>query len=62
MYLKDLLKYAKEKIIEHPELKSQILDFYQLACDESEDECESEAHEVQLAISDIDNLIKIQKN
>lgn len=58
MDLDYLKNYAKEKSKENPELKSQIWDFYQLACDECEDECASETNEVEHAISAIDQYIE----
>jgi len=54
--LKELRKYATEMMGEHPSIASEILDFYQLACDEVE-QGGSENHECELAYSDIQYII-----
>jgi hypothetical protein len=52
-----LKQFCIDKIAEYPNLKSEILDFFYLAKDEIEDGG-SEAHEVELAISSINELIE----
>lgn len=56
MTLTELKKYCVEMAEKHPQHEEQIKDFYFLACDEVE-EGGSEAHECELAISDIEELI-----
>lgn len=53
----DQLKESTLKFIQdRPDLKSELIDFYQLAVTEIEDG-ESEAHECELAYSDMLDLI-----
>lgn len=54
--LQELTKYTNEKIILHPHLKEEIMDFYQLALDEIE-EGGSIANECSLAYNSIEELI-----
>lgn len=57
MTLEQLKTYAEDMSNRYPELHDQIRDFYFLACDEVESG-ESEAHECELAYSDIEDLIE----
>ena len=57
MTLKELSIYTKELAIKYPVLKQELIELYILACDEVE-EGGSEAHECELAVSDMDSLIK----
>lgn len=57
MTLKELSIYTKELTIKYPVLKQELIELYILACDEVE-EGGSEAHECELAVSDMDSLIK----
>ena len=57
MTLRDLYHYCTDKAELHPELYDDIYDFYRLAEMEVEDG-ESEDHECELAVSDIEDLIK----
>ena len=57
MDIQYLKTYCSDKIKEYPQYKEDILDFYQLCKDEIE-EGGSEAHEIDLCINDIENLIK----
>ena len=57
MTLQDLHKYCVEKANQYPELANEIDTFYDLAEMEVEDGG-SEAHECELAVSDIEELIK----
>ncbi len=57
MDMQHLKTYCSDKIKEYPQYKEDILDFYQLCRDEIE-EGGSEAHEIDLCINDIENLIK----
>lgn len=56
MTLQDLYQYCVEKANQHPELANEIDTFYDLAKMEVEDG-ESEDHECELAVSDIEDLI-----
>jgi len=56
MTLQDLHKYCVEKAKQHPEHFGEIMGFYDLAKMEVEDG-ESEDHECELAVSDINDLI-----
>ena len=57
MTLTELQKYCVEMANKHPQHAEQIKDFYDLAEMEVEDG-ESEAHECELAYSDIEELIQ----
>ena len=57
MTLNELSIYTKELTIKYPVLKQELIELYILACDEVE-EGGSEAHECELAVSDMDSLIK----
>lgn len=54
--MKRLLNYANNFIKEHPQLKEEVMEFVQLAYDEIE-EGGSKEHEIDLAISSIDELL-----
>ena len=56
MTLRDLHQYCKEVSIKYPSMASQIMGFYDLAQMEVEDG-ESEDHECELAVGDINDLI-----
>ncbi len=56
MTLNDLHQYCKEVSIKYPSMESEIIEFYRLAQMEIEDG-ESEDHECELAVSDINDLI-----
>ena len=60
MNLSQLKQETKKFIIENPDLKDEILDFYSLACSEIE-EGGSELHECELAYNDMVELIKESK-
>jgi hypothetical protein len=49
--------FCKEKITNHPDLEVNIIDYYRLALDEISDGG-SESHEIELAVNDIEDLIK----
>lgn len=57
MLLPELFHYAQEKSIQYPQHKEEIQGFYDLAVAESEDECESEEHECDMAVDSIDDLV-----
>jgi len=57
---KELGKWISDKIKKHPEVKSEILDYYQLCLDEI-DEGGSTQHEINLCVSSIEELI-LEKN
>ena len=56
MTLQELKAYAENMSLKYPEHDEQIRDLYFLAVTEVEDG-ESETHECELAISDIEDLI-----
>ena len=56
MTLRDLHQYCQEVVEKYPSLGSEIMEFYALAQMEVEDG-ESEDHECELAVSDIEELI-----
>ena len=55
--IEELIEWAKEKAKSCPKLKDYINDYIQLAIDEIE-EGASVSHEIQLCMSDINELIK----
>lgn len=57
MTLEQVTKWANDKMKEHPELKSEIYDLYVLCRTEIEDGG-SESHEIELFMSDVEELIK----
>lgn len=57
MNLNYLKNFVKEKISEYPSLEDDIRGFYHLCLQEIEDGG-SETHEVDLCISDIEDLIE----
>ena len=57
MNIQYLRNYCREKIAQNRDLQDEIVDFYNLALSEIE-EGGSEAHEVELAINSIDELIE----
>ena len=56
MILRDLYQYCQEVSEKYPSMASQIMGFYDLAQMEVENG-ESEDHECELAVSDINDLI-----
>jgi len=56
MTLRDLYQYCQEVSDKYPTMASKIMGFYDLAQMEVEDG-ESEDHECELAVSDINDLI-----
>ena len=56
MTLSELKTYAEDMSNRYPNHSDQIRDLYFLACDEVEGG-ESEAHECELAVSDIESLV-----
>ena len=61
MQLSELKKYAEEMSAKYPHLDEEIRDFYFLAIDEVESG-ESESHECELAVNDIELLILEEKD
>jgi len=55
--IQELIDWAKEKTKVCPKLKNEIYDYVQLAIDEIENGA-SVSHEIQLCMSDIEELIK----
>ena len=60
MNMEEFRKLINKKVTEHPELKEEILDLYQLCLDEVE-EGSSRENEIQLCLSSIDDLIEENK-
>ena len=58
--MEEFRKLINKKVTEHPELKEEILDLYQLCLDEVE-EGSSRENEIQLCLSSIDDLIEENK-
>ncbi len=56
MILRDLYQYCQEVSEKYPSMADEIMGFYDLAQMEVEDG-ESEDHECELAVSDINDLI-----
>jgi len=54
---KDVLNYVKSRANEFDSLSAEIFATYELFLMEIEDECASVAHEAELCISDIEDLI-----
>ena len=59
--LRELTKHFREQVGLYPHLADELQDIIELAYSEV-DEGGSEPHEVSLAYSDIEDLIKISKN
>lgn len=57
MIRQELYREAAKFILENPEIKEQISDFYYLALDEIEDG-QSEMHECNMAYNDMLELVK----
>lgn len=55
--MNDFKQFVKEKINQHPSLKTEILNFFWLAVDEIHDGG-SKPHEISLAINSINELIE----
>ena len=58
--LEELYIYCRERIAECPDATEDVMALYALAEMEVRDGC-SEAHEVELALFDIDDLIQVYK-
>lgn len=61
MTLQTLKLWINEKINENPDLESEITDVFEFCLDQIEDG-ESEPHEIELCMSDINDLIKTKEN
>lgn len=57
MTLEQLKEWVMETIKNHPHLKSEIIDHYELCVDEIENG-ESEYHEIDLCIGSVEQLIE----
>ena len=57
MTIEELKAYIREKGKEHPSLRTELAELYELAVDEI-DTGGSEQHECELAYNDIEELIK----
>lgn len=58
MALVHLLKYCKETAKKYPTLRDEIMELYDLAATECEDEGVSETHECELAMNEIKELVE----
>jgi len=61
MTRQELYTEASKMILENPEIKEQISDFYYLALDEIQDG-QSETHECSMAYNDMLELVKEHQN
>ena len=57
MRLYQLYTYCREVIDKYPELADEVMRHFALAEMECEDDASSEEHEVELSLTDIDELI-----
>jgi len=66
MRIYQLYTYCREVIEKYPELRDEVMQHFALAEMECEDDASSEEHEVELSLTDINELvaeheIKLQK-
>jgi hypothetical protein len=61
MTRQELYRETTKMILENPEIREQISDFYYLAIDEIEDG-QSETHECNMAYNDMLQLVKEHQN
>jgi hypothetical protein len=52
------IDFKKEFLAKHPELKSEVDDYFQLMLDECEDDCSSVSHEIDLFIGSCEELLE----
>ena len=57
MRLQELYTYCRGVIEKYPELRNDVMRHFALAEMECEDDCSSEEHEVELSLTDIDDLV-----
>ena len=57
MNLRELYTYSRGVIEKYPELRNDVMRHFALAEMECEDDCSSEEHEVELSLTDIDDLV-----
>ena len=57
MNLQELYTYCRGVIEKYPALRNDVMRHFALAEMECEDDCSSEEHEVELSLTDIDDLV-----
>ena len=57
MNLQELYTYCRGVIEKYPELRNDVMRHFALAEMECEDDASSEEHEVELSLTDIDDLV-----
>ena len=57
MNLRELYTYSRGVIEKYQELRNDVMRHFALAEMECEDDCSSEEHEVELSLTDIDDLV-----
>jgi hypothetical protein len=57
MNLRELYTYSRGVIEKYPELRNDVMRHFALAEMECEDDASSEEHEVELSLTDIDDLV-----
>lgn len=62
MRLQELYTYCREVIEKYPELADEVMQHFALAEMECEDDCSSEEHEVELSLTDIEDLVAEYKS
>lgn len=55
--LQEAIDFKKEFLAKHPNLKSEVDDYFQLMLDECEDDCASVQHEIDLFIGSCEELL-----
>ena len=62
MNLQELYTYCREVIEKYPELADEVMQHFALAEMECEDDASSEEHEVELSLTDIEDLVAEYKS
>ena len=62
MRLQELYTYCREVIEKYPELADEVMQHFALAEMECEDDASSEEHEVELSLTDIEDLVAEYKS
>jgi hypothetical protein len=62
MRLQELYTYCREVMEKYPELADEVMQHFALAEMECEDDASSEEHEVELSLTDIEDLVAEYKS
>jgi len=62
MRLQELYTYCREVIEKYPELADEVMQHFALAEMECEDDASNEEHEVELSLTDIEDLVAEYKS